>query len=102
MRSCGASHESRGTPSATRRSCSPDPTIVLQDDTFVEERVRGRGIGRALKVANLRLLMTLPESSASRFLQTYTAPTNAPMLALNRSVGFTEVDVLTVLEGPLG
>ncbi|WP_045262679.1 GNAT family N-acetyltransferase [Microbacterium oxydans] len=80
----------------------PDPTIALQDDTFVEERVRGRGIGRALKVANLRLLMTLPESSASRFLQTYTAPSNAPMLALNRSVGFTEVDVLTVLEGPLG
>ena len=64
--------------------------------------MRGHGVGRALKLANLRLLMTLPESSASQFLQTYTAPTNAPMLTLNRSVGFTEVDVLTVLEGPLG
>lgn len=80
----------------------PDPKIVLQDDTFVAQRVRGRGIGRALKVANLRRLMSLPESSGSRFLQTYTALTNAPMLALNRSVGFEEVDVLTILEGPLG
>ncbi|MFJ6533326.1 GNAT family N-acetyltransferase [Microbacterium sp. NPDC091662] len=80
----------------------PDPKIVLQDDTFVEERVRGRGIGRALKTANLRRLMSVPESAGSRFLQTYTALTNEPMLALNRSVGFDEVDVLTVLEGPLG
>ncbi len=80
----------------------PDPKIVLQDDTFVAQRVRGRGIGRALKVANLRRLMSLPESSDSRFLQAYTALTNAPMLALNRSVGFEEVDVLTILEGPLG
>jgi mycothiol synthase len=80
----------------------PDPTIVLQDDTFVEERVRGHGIGRALKIANLRQLLSVPESTGSRFLQTYTALTNAPMLALNRSVGFDEVDVLTILEGPLG
>ncbi|MGH3691773.1 MAG: GNAT family N-acetyltransferase [Microbacterium sp.] len=79
----------------------PDPKIALQDDTFVEERVRGRGIGRALKIANLRGLMGIPESSESRFLQTYTALANEPMLALNRSVGFEEVDVLTVLEGPL-
>jgi GNAT superfamily N-acetyltransferase len=78
-----------------------DPEIVHQDDTFVEERARGRGIGRALKVANLRLLMTLPESAGARILQTYTEPANAPMLALNRSFGFEEADVLTVLEGPL-
>lgn len=79
-----------------------DPAIVHQDDTFVEQRVRGRGIGRALKVANLRLLQSLPESADSRLLQTYTAMTNEPMLALNRSVGFEEADVLTILEGPLG
>lgn len=78
-----------------------DPEIVHQDDTFVEERVRGRGVGRALKVANARLLMSLPESAGSRILQTYTEPTNTPMLALNRSFGFEEADVLTVLEGPL-
>lgn len=80
----------------------PDPKIVLQDDTFVEERVRGRGIGRALKIANLRRLESVPESAGSLFLQTYTALTNEPMLALNRSIGFEEADVLTVLEGPLG
>ena len=79
-----------------------DPEIVHQDDTFVEQNVRGRGIGRALKVANLRLLQSLPESADSRLLQTYTALTNEPMLALNRSVGFEEADVLTILEGPLG
>lgn len=79
-----------------------DPEIVYQDDTFVEERARGRGIGRAMKVANLHQLMTVPESTASRILQTYTEPGNAPMLALNRSLGFEEADVLTVLEGPLG
>jgi mycothiol synthase len=80
----------------------PDPKIVLQDDTFVEERVRGRGIGRALKIANLRQLASVPESAGSLFLQTYTALTNEPMLALNRSIGFEEADVLAVLEGPLG
>jgi len=78
-----------------------DPEIVHQDDTFVEERVRGRGVGRALKVANARLLMSLPESTGARILQTYTEPTNTPMLTLNRSFGFEEADVLTVLEGPL-
>nr|WP_240740465.1 GNAT family N-acetyltransferase [Microbacterium sp. PI-1] len=57
-----------------------DPEIVHQDDTFVEERVRGRGVGRALKVANARLLMGLPESAGSRILQTYPEPTNTPML----------------------
>lgn len=79
-----------------------DPAIVHQDDTFVAQHVRGRGIGRALKVANLRLLQSLPESADSRLLQTYTALTNEPMLALNRAVGFAEEDVLTILEGPLG
>ncbi|MFK3677274.1 GNAT family N-acetyltransferase [Microbacterium sp. NPDC090218] len=79
-----------------------DPEIVYQDDTFVEERARRRGVARALKVANLRLLASLPESSGARILQTYTEPANAPMLALNRSFGFEEADVLTVLEGPLG
>ncbi|MGO1907239.1 MULTISPECIES: GNAT family N-acetyltransferase [unclassified Microbacterium] len=79
-----------------------DPEIVNQDDTFVDKNFRGRGIGRALKAANLRLLMSVPESAESRSLQTYTALTNEPMLALNRSVGFHGVDTLTVLEGPLG
>lgn len=78
------------------------PEIAFQDDTFVEERVRGHGIGRALKSANLRRLMSVPESVDARWLQTYTALTNEPMLALNSAVGFEEVDVLTVLEGPLG
>lgn len=79
-----------------------DPEIVHQDDTFVEHRFRGKGVGRALKAENLRRLMSLPRAAESRLLQTYTAVTNEPMLALNRSVGFAEIDVLTILEGPLG
>jgi len=77
-----------------------DPEIAFQDDTFVEQHVRGRGVGRALKVANLRQLQRLPESSGCRFVQTSTSLTNEPMLALNRSFGFEDVDVLTLLEGP--
>lgn len=78
------------------------PEIVHQDDTFVVEAFRGRGVARALKAANLRQLLALPAAADSRVLQTYTALGNRPMRALNRSVGFRELDVLSVLEGPLG
>ncbi len=78
-----------------------DPEIVVQDDTLVDRDHRGRGIGRALKIANLQQVHRVPESASSRWIQTYTAVANAPMLALNHSLGFREVDVLTVLEGTL-
>ncbi|QGN34614.1 GNAT family N-acetyltransferase [Microlunatus sp. Gsoil 973] len=78
-----------------------DPDIVNQDDTLVDRAHRGRGIGRALKLANLRQLQKVPEARDSRWVQTYTATDNAPMLALNRAVGFREADIMTALEGPL-
>lgn len=78
-----------------------DPQIVVQDDTLVEREHRGRGIGRALKVANLHQLSRVPEAASARWVQTYTATSNAPMLALNRDVGFHEADLMTVLEGPI-
>lgn len=80
---------------------SHDPEIVNQDDTLVDRAHRGRGVGRALKLANLRQLIGVPEASRSRWIQTYTATQNAPMLALNRAIGFREADVMTALEGPL-
>ena len=78
-----------------------DPEIITQDDTLVDRAHRGRGIGRALKLANLENLAGVPELARARWIQTYTALDNAPMLALNRSLGFREADVLSVLEGAL-
>ncbi|MGO1226944.1 GNAT family N-acetyltransferase [Brachybacterium sp.] len=79
-----------------------DPEILTQDDTLVDRAHRGRGIGRALKLANLENLVAVPEAKSSRWIQTYTALDNAPMLSLNRALGFREADVLSILEGELG
>jgi len=78
-----------------------DPEIVVQDDTLVCRAHRGRGVGRALKLANLGQLTDLPEAADARWVQTYTAADNAPMLALNHAIGFRDADLMTVLEGPL-
>ena len=78
-----------------------DPEILTQDDTLVDRAHRGRGIGRALKLANLENLAGVPEVAQSRWIQTYTALDNAPMLTLNRALGFREADVLSILEGGL-
>ncbi|WP_413336292.1 N-acetyltransferase family protein [Brevibacterium sp. GP-SGM9] len=75
------------------------PDIVIQEDTLVDRAHRGRGIGRALKVANMRQLQDVPEAAAGKWIQTYTATGNAPMLALNRDLGFRTVDTMTALEG---
>ncbi|ATG50999.1 N-acetyltransferase [Brachybacterium vulturis] len=78
-----------------------DPEILTQDDTLVDRAHRGRGIGRALKLANLENLAGVPEAESARWIQTYTALDNTPMLALNRSLGFRQADVLSILEGEL-
>lgn len=78
-----------------------DPEILTQDDTLVDRAHRGHGIGRALKLANLENLRAVPEAVQARWIQTYTALDNAPMLALNRTLGFREADVLSILEGEL-
>jgi GNAT superfamily N-acetyltransferase len=79
-----------------------EPHVLVQDDTFVTHAYRRRGIGRALKLANLRTLMALSEAKTARWVQTYTAVDNTAMLALNTELGFEEADIMTVLEGPLG
>jgi mycothiol synthase len=78
-----------------------DPDIVNQEDTLVDRAHRGRGVGRALKLANLRQLIGVTEARNSRWVQTYTATSNGPMLALNQMLGFRQADLMTALEGPL-
>lgn len=73
--------------------------IVVQEDTFVEAAYRGRGIGRGLKVANMRQLHEIPEVAQADWIQTYTATGNGPMHALNRDLGFFPADSMTALEG---
>lgn len=77
------------------------PEIAVQEDTLVDRAYRGRGIGRALKIANLRQLHDLPEAAAVRWLQTYTATDNEAMLALNAELGFVVADTMTALESPV-
>jgi mycothiol synthase len=81
---------------------SHDPEIVIQEDTLVDRAYRGRGIGRALKVANLRQLPAVPATASAKWVQTYTATNNEPMLALNRDLGFSVADTMTALEGRVG
>lgn len=77
------------------------PEIVIQDDTLVDREFRGRGVGRALKLANLRALTELDGSVDAKWVQTYTAADNKPMIKLNTQLGFREADVMTALEGKL-
>ena len=76
-----------------------EPDIVIQEDTLVDRAFRGRGIGRALKVANMRQLHTISETAQARWIQTYTASGNGPMHALNRDLGFFAAGTMTALEG---
>ncbi|SMX77773.1 hypothetical protein BSP239C_01130 [Brevibacterium sp. 239c] len=76
-----------------------DTDIVIQEDTLVDREYRGRGIGRGLKVANMRQLHEIPEVAEASWVQTYTATSNSPMHSLNRDLGFYTADSMTALEG---
>jgi mycothiol synthase len=61
-------------------------TLVWQQNTGVVEAHRNKGLGRWLKAANMdAMLRTNP---AARFVRTGNADSNAPMLAINRQMGF--------------
>lgn len=75
------------------------PEIIIQEDTLVDRAHRGQGIGRALKVANMRSLAEVPAAASANWIQTYTATDNSPMLALNADLGFFTADTMTALEG---
>lgn len=62
------------------------PHRAYQHDTLVDSAHRGHGLGIALKIANsLALQEILP---AVRYVRTWNAVDNHPMLAVNRALGY--------------
>lgn len=71
----------------TSLSWSPKrAAIVAQGDTGVVPDHRNRGLGRWLKAFNIEAL--LRANAEARFVRTGNADSNAPMLAINRQMGF--------------
>lgn len=69
------------------------PTTAYQWDTLVLSEHRGHRLGMAVKAANLRALLAgLPDV---RRVVTFNAASNAPMLRVNRAMGFEVVGTLT-------
>lgn len=65
----------------------PDrPQLLSQGDTGVFPAHRGKGLGKWLKAAMLQLV--LQERPDVRYVRTGNADSNAPMLAINRALGF--------------
>lgn len=71
--------------------------IVWQGDTGVLEVHRNKGLGRWLKAANMQALLEL--NPAARFVRTGNADSNAPMLAINRQMGFAPFIADTAWQG---
>lgn len=66
--------------------------FAYQDGTLVRKEDRGHGLGRAVKLENIRLLQR-NYPSVSR-IHTWNAVDNHWMLAINRDLGFEETDRL--------
>ena len=67
------------------------------DMTGVKRSLRGQGLGRALKLAAMQAM----REAGGKQLKTYNDPDNAPMLALNRSLGFQQTCEYLRYELPL-
>ncbi len=65
---------------------SSTPTIMHQDLTGVQEKYRGRGLGKWLKGA--MLLKIRDEYPEVEIVSTSNATSNEPMLAINEKIGF--------------
>lgn len=65
------------------------PERLYQWDTLVRPKHRGRRLGMAVKISNLRSLQA--ELRRPAVLHTWNAPENAPMIAVNDRLGFRPV-----------
>lgn len=72
-------------------------TIVWQQNTGVVVAHRNKGLGRWLKAANMEAM--LRANPAARFVRTGNADSNAPMLAINRQMGFAPFIPMIVWQG---
>ncbi|WP_246486121.1 GNAT family N-acetyltransferase [Kribbella qitaiheensis] len=67
-----------------------NPERLYQWDTFVFPEHRGKGLGMAVKIPNLRSLQA--DLSRTAVLHTWNAPENAPMIRVNDQLGFRPAD----------
>jgi GNAT superfamily N-acetyltransferase len=75
-----------------------EPERLYQWDTFVSPEHRGKGLGMAVKIPNLRSLQADLDHPA--VLHTWNAPENAPMIRVNDQLGFRAVDRRSNWERP--
>lgn len=68
-------------------------TIIHQQLTAVHPKARGRGLGKWIKAANLLRIRDLYPDA--QWISTENAGSNAPMLAINRQLGFKQYRVGT-------
>jgi GNAT superfamily N-acetyltransferase len=62
------------------------PDVAVQSDTLVLREHRGRALGLAVKIANLRALQRERDDAAT--VRTWNADTNTHMVAINERMGF--------------
>jgi GNAT superfamily N-acetyltransferase len=76
-----------------------NPDRLYQWGTFVWPEHRGKGLGMAVKIPNLRSLQVDLDHAA--VLHTWNAPENAPMIRVNERLGFRAVDRRSNWERPI-
>lgn len=75
------------------------PEWALQDDTVVLRAHRGHGLGRWIKVENLRRMVA--ERPTAIGIETWNAVTNSHMLAINEAMGFRPANHWAEWQAPL-
>jgi GNAT superfamily N-acetyltransferase len=85
-------HDATGTVAAwTMLAFSPDATAhAWQQTTIVDPDHRGHRLGTLVKIENVRF--TQSHEPALRYIDTWNAASNGPMIAINEALGFRAVD----------
>jgi hypothetical protein len=72
------------------------PDLGWQGGTLVLSEHRGRRLGMAVKVANLRAFQS--EFAKVRVVHSWNAEANGPMVAINDMLGFRPVEYLVEMQ----